>query len=134
MRRRTTRRRARDALTFCVLSGHRLTWHLQAPGYLVTHPKAERSQQLRSSAVADADAAAASARKAAELLRDPVPHLPPPEGWEAAAREAERAAEAEADATVFFDAPATLPVDELITSGAPVPPVRLSYDVPHCAV
>ena len=56
------------------------------------------------------------------------PHIPPPEGWEAAgeavergnAAATERAARA-AEREPYFDAPETLPTDELITAGAPVP-------------
>jgi hypothetical protein len=77
------------------------------PSYGVYYPKAEE--------------ATATARGGV-----PPPHLPPPDGWEAAAAQVERgAAEAEARAVAaeepYFDAPETLPTDELITSGVPLP-------------
>ncbi len=87
------------------------------PSYGVYYPKAK-------------EAAAAAARGV------PPPHLPPPDGWEAAAAQVERgAAEAEARAVAaeepYFDASETLPTDELITSGVPLP-VRTMRDV-NCA-
>jgi hypothetical protein len=76
----------------------------QMSGYRVDYPKVEQS--LRESRGA--------------LSADPVPQLPPPGGWEEAGRAVGAAAKAEAAKEPYFDAVETLPVDELITSGAPV--------------
>jgi hypothetical protein len=55
------------------------------------------------------------------------PHIPPPDGWEAMGSSELELGAAEAEARgagaeePYFDAPETLPADELITSGAPLP-------------
>jgi len=60
-----------------------------------------------------------------------IPCIPPPEGWEAAGEAVDAIAKAapplnEEPGGPYFDAHETLPlpVDELITAGAPIPKAR----------